>query len=255
MPDPNFEHRLHDLKVRVAPLERLVNAFAGSLSSPIIYHSGQEHYGYRYGKPDVRHFCLLKSVRAVSAINAMVALARGGFAQEIRVLVRTLVECTTQIEFVIDALDQNDMLAPDVDKYIKDFFADFARNSSADFKRAQVKQGIVHQRLGATLDKISQQAGDVGQRVPAQLRYSNIYLTYSNYVHGKYPEIMVLYGGVPGQFHLDGMRGTSEDEENLLTIDSFIDTAALALKLMVSRLRLHSILEAEPTLGIWFRSS
>ena len=66
---------------------------------------------------------------------------------------------------------------------------------------------------------------------------------------------MDLYGGVPGQFHLDGMRGTSKDEENLLTIDSFIDTAAIALRLMVSRLRLHSILEAEPALGIWFRSS
>jgi len=119
-------------------VERLVNAFAGPLSTPIIYHSGREHYGYRYGKPDVRHFCLLKSVQAVSAINAMVALARGGFAQEIGVLVRTLVECTTQIEFVIDALDQNDILAPDVDKYIKDFFADFARNSNEDFRRRRL---------------------------------------------------------------------------------------------------------------------
>jgi hypothetical protein len=65
-------------------------------------------------------------------------------------------------------------------KRVKNFFADFARNSSADFKRAQVKQGIVHQRLGATLDKISQQAGDVGQRISAERTYSDIYLTYSN---------------------------------------------------------------------------
>jgi hypothetical protein len=105
-----FLARLDGVRSRIEPLERLVTACAISLSSPIFYHSGQGHYGYRYGKPGVRHFCLLKAVRAVSALNAMIALARGGFAQEIGVLVRTLVECTTHIEFVLDALDENDVL-------------------------------------------------------------------------------------------------------------------------------------------------
>ena len=255
MNNDEFLVKLDRVRARIEPLERLVAACAASLSPPIFYHSGQEHYGYRYGKPGVRHFCLLKAVRTVSAINAMIALARGGFAQEISVLVRTMVECTTHIEFVLDALDENDVLAPDINKYVQDFFADFARNSSADFKRAQVRQGVVHQRLGATLDNISHRAGDAGQRPPAERMYTNVYLTYSNYVHAKYPEIMDLYGGVPGRFHLCGMRGTPKDEENLQIIDTFIDTAAIALKLMVSRLRLHPILEADPGLSIWFRST
>lgn len=254
MSKSDFECQLDELKVRVAPMERLLTIFAASLPSPIFYHSGQEHYGYRYGKPDVRHFCLLKSVRTVSALNAMIALARGGFAQEIGVLVRTLVECTTHVEFAIDAIDENGVLAPDVEKYIQDFFADFARNSSADFKRAQVRQGLVHQRLGTTLDRAAQEAGYIGQRAPAERMYSNVYLTFSNYVHAKYPEIMDLYGGTPGRFHIDGMRGTSKDDENFQIIDAFIDTASIALKLMVSKLRLHPLLEAEPSLGIWFRS-
>ena len=141
------------------------------------------------------------------------------FAQEIGVLVRTMVECTRHIEFVLDALDEHDVIAPAIDKYVQDYFADFTRNSSADFKRAQVRQGVVHRRLGATLDNISQQAGDAGQRAPAERMYSNVYLSYSNYVHAKNPEIMDLYGGVPGRFHLDGMRGTPKDEENLQIID------------------------------------
>ena len=249
-----FLIELDRVRVKIGPLERLVAACSASLVPPIFYHSGREHYGYRYGKPGVRHFCLLKAVRAVSALNAMIALARGGFAQEIGVLVRTMVECTTHIDFVLDALDENEVLAPDVDKYVREFFADFARNSSADFKRAQVRQGVVHQRLGAKLDDMSRQEGDAGQRAPAERMYSNVYLTYSNYVHAKYPEIMDLYGGVPGRFHLDGMQGT-KDEENLQIVDAFIDTAAITLKLMVTRLRLHSILKADPALGIWFRSS
>jgi len=250
-----FLARLDGVRARIEPLERLVAACAASLLPPIFYHSGQEHSGYRYGKPGVRQFCLLKAVRAVSALNAMIALARGGFAQEIGVLVRTLVECTTHIEFVLDALDQNDVLAPDVDKHVQDFFADFARNSSADFKRAQIRQGIVHERLGATLDNIAQQTGHADQRAPAERAYSNVYLAYSNYVHAKYPEVMDLYGGTPGRFHLDGMRGTPKDEENHQIVDTFVDTVAITLKLMVSRLRLHPILDADPGLSIWFRSS
>src|SRR5438874_12325049 len=99
MPETSFEAQLGALKARIVPMERLVTAIAGSVPKPLFYHSGQEHFGFRYPKPGVLHFCLLKAVRTVSALNAMVALARGGYAQEIGVLVRILVECTTHIEF------------------------------------------------------------------------------------------------------------------------------------------------------------
>jgi hypothetical protein len=184
----------------------------------------------------------------------MVALARGGYAQEIGVLVRTLVECTTHIEFVLDALGDNGVLRSDVDRYVKDYFADYARNSAADFKRAQVKQGVVHKRLGETLDVIAQQNEFIEQRKPAETVYSNIYLTFSNYVHAKYPEVMDMYGGTPGRFHLDGMSGTPKDDENFATIDTFIDMVAIALKLIVSKLRLHHLFEQDAALRIWFHS-
>lgn len=137
MPETAVETHLATLKARIEPLERLIQAFAHSLSQPTFYHSGQEHYGFRYGKPDARHFCLLKAVRVVNALNAAVQLARGGFAQEIAVLVRTLVECTTHIEFVLDALDKDGILIGDAEKYVRDYFTDFARNTMADFKKTR----------------------------------------------------------------------------------------------------------------------
>ena len=113
----------------------------------------------------------------------------------------------------------------------------------------------VHKNLGKTLDIIAEQNALVEGRKPAETAYSNIYLTYSNYVHAKYPEVMDLHGGDPGRFHLDGMRGTPKDDENFAIIDTFIDTAAIALKLIVSKLRLHHLLESDAPLRIWFRSS
>ena len=235
-------------------MEQFITAFAGTLPQPLFYHSGQEHYGFRYGKPDVRHFCLLKAVRVVSALNAMIALDRGGYTQEIAVLVRTLIEFTTHIEFVLGGFDDGGVLPPEVEKYVQDYFADFRRNNSTDFKRAQVRQNTVNERLGTTLDNMAQQIGYAEQRVPSERTYSDMCLTYSNYVHAKYPEAMDLYGGDPGRFHLDGTLGTSKDEESFASIDTFIDTASIALQLMVSRLRLHHLVESDAVLSKWFRS-
>src|SRR5215831_3101835 len=92
--------QLETLRSRVEPLEKLLHALTVKLPQPLWYHSGKEHFGFRYGKPDERHFCLLKAVRAVSALNAAIELARKGYTQEVAVLIRTLVECTTHIEFV-----------------------------------------------------------------------------------------------------------------------------------------------------------
>src|ERR1700756_1369845 len=44
--------------------------------------------GYRFDEPTTHHFCLLKAVRVVSALNASIELARRGYTQEIAVLMR-----------------------------------------------------------------------------------------------------------------------------------------------------------------------
>ena len=161
----------------------------------------------------VEHFCLLKAVRVVSALNAAVELARCGYTQEIGVLIRTLVECTTHIEFVLSARDDASISETEVEKvekvekYVQAYFADFQRNSATDFKRAQVKQNTVNERLGTTLDDFIQQHDPERQGIEAEQLYSNVYLTFSNYVHAKYPEVMDLYGGSPAHFHLHGMKG------------------------------------------------
>src|SRR5437868_3830707 len=82
-------------------LERVLTEFGKTFPPPLFYHSGQQHYGFRFGAPNARHFCLLKGVRVVSAYRAAIALARQGYVQEVFVLLRTLTEFSTHIEFVL----------------------------------------------------------------------------------------------------------------------------------------------------------
>lgn len=247
----SMEVSLRELAARVGPLERVIAIVSDSLREPDMFRWNTDR-GFRYSDADIRHFCLLKAVRVVSALNAGLKLARGGYIQEIGVLLRTIAEFTTHIEFVIDPNDDEKHKA-EVEKYLRAFFSDGERFPGAEIVKAQVRQGFVHESLGKTLDKIAEQQGDTVDRVPAATLYSNTYRIFSNYVHGKYPEIMDLYGGTPGRFHLQGMSGTPKDSECVELLATFITTATNTFVLMIQGLNLRPLIEADAVLGPWYR--
>ena len=256
LPRVDFETQLQSLRLRVEPLEGVIHALAAGLPQPLRYDSGKIHHGFRYGRPDVSHFCLLKGARAVSTLNAALLLARGGYAQEIGVLVRTIVECTTHIDFVLSSRGEGGALGSDARKYIDDYFADFARNETADFKRAQVRQKAVHESIGANLDGVARKGDRATEfkNVVAATLFSNIYLTFSNYVHAKYPEVMDLYGGTPPHFHLRGMSYTPKDRENVQILDAIITTVSQSLKLLIINLNMRHLIQPDAKLAAWFQS-
>jgi len=246
-----IEITLRDLKETLEPLERLIRLFTASLGQPILRKSDDE-CGFRYEAPDRRHFCLLKAVRALSAFNAAIELARKSYTEEIAVLMRTLIECTTHIEFVLENDDSEEHQSA-VRKYVGDFFADDHRASTAEIRRAQIQQGKVHATLGRSLDKIAEDLGEMDGRTPAEHLYSKIYRTTSNYVHAKYPECMDLYGGMPGQFHLHGMNGTPKERENLETLQTYAVTLENCFVRMVQGLDLRRFVDADPVIGTWYK--
>jgi len=249
----DIELPLQALQHRVNTLEKVVQLIAGTLTEPVLRQINSD-CGFRYEKPDIRHFCVLKAVRVVSALNASIVLAREGYTQEIAVLMRTLAEFTTHIEFVLNA-DDSEEHRTKVKQYIEAFFADTRRDPEAEIKKAQVPQGAVHASLGKTLDKLADERGLMDDRVPAASLYSKIYRIFSNYVHGKYPEIMDCFGGKPGKFHLRGMSGTRKDFENVATIDSFISTASNSLIFIVQGLDMRARLQSDPALASWYKEA
>jgi hypothetical protein len=246
-----MERALGALRLRIEPLERIVEKFAESLVAPrLVEYSGGQ--GFRYDNPDVRHFCLLKAARMVSALNASIELAKGGYAQEVAILIRTLIECGTLIEFVLDLNDAEDHKKL-VDKYLTEFFADNERGEGAAVRKAQVPQGVVHDRLGKTLDEIAEAVEKTEGRTPAAQLYRSVYRVYSNYVHPKYPESMDLYGGRPGHFHLRGMSATPKDLENVEQIATHIESACNSFIIMIQQLYLYDIVDNDPVAGAWYR--
>ncbi len=232
----------------------VIKLFVASVEPPIFYHSGKVHYGFRFAKPGAKHFCLLKAVRAVSGLNAAIALLDKGFTQELHVIIRTIVECTSQIDYIIAGFD-NDNLKPPQKKFVDTYFSDFHRNNVDDFQRPRLRQGKVHETVGRSMREQLKgiKGGEKFSEVDASKLMSNVYLTYSNYVHSRYPEVMDMFGGMPVHFHLEGMRDTPKDAENIQQIECHLETVSLALRKMVRKFDMASELCRSPKLMEWFR--
>jgi hypothetical protein len=246
----SIEESLRALEEQLEPLDRTIRLLTASLDAPRLRKSVEWH-GYRYDAPRVMHFCLIKLVSAVSAFSAAIKLARDGYLQEVAVLMRTLVECTTHIEFVLEPFSSEEHRKI-AETYVQEFFEDGERGAGAEVRKAQVPQGKVHEALGKTLDDIAAAMGDPKDRKSAVALYRDIYRTYSNYVHAKYPECMDLYGGRPGQFHTHGMAGTPKEPEAVEVLETFIGTLSNALIMMIQSLGLGRIVAADPVIKTWY---
>ncbi len=243
---------LKQLANELEPLERLIGLFSASLEQPklVAVEGGR---AYRYETPDIRYFCLLKGVLAVNTLYAILELARGGFIFQVNALLRVVIECTTHIEFVLDP-STDVKHKENVAAYLAAYFADFDRDPSAAFEKAPIKQGQVHATIGKTLDYIAAQYENSENRKPAADAYFSVYRSLSNFIHGRYPETVDLYGGIPGTFHLHGMSGTRKDMEMAVTLEPIVGTVSNVFANIVQALNLRKFVEADPVIGAWYRS-
>ncbi|SDM25382.1 DUF5677 domain-containing protein [Maricaulis salignorans] len=238
-----------DLKERLHPIEVFVSELERSLPKP---NFDREQLGYRYESPEVTHFCLLKLARAVSALNACIELYRAGYIQEVCVLIRTIIECTTHIDFVI-AGRQSSTGSQRADRYLSDYFADIHRGDSAR-KTVHVRQENVHKDVARALDEALDGIPEASHYTDVDTLelLSTVYRTYSNYVHARYPEVMEMYGGSRQSFHTQGMLGTPKDQECYQIIRSYSDTISNSARSMIVYLDIGELVRSNSLLVDWF---
>ncbi|MGO9681073.1 MAG: hypothetical protein ACLPTZ_00390 [Beijerinckiaceae bacterium] len=248
----SIDAALSAFEEQLDPLARVVRLFSASLDPPVLVDD-REGRVYRYRAPDIRHFCLLKAVVTLSALNASLVLARHGYIFQVFVLLRTVFECASQIEYVLDPSEDDDHRV-DVERYVSGYFADSDRDPAAATETAaQVRQKKVHTVIGKTLDHVMEQSGETEGRKPGADAYFAVYRAFSNFVHGKYPESIDLYGGRPGWFHMTGMSGTPKDDEMLAMLEPVIGTASNVFAQMIQRLGLGRLVGSDPVIASWYR--
>jgi len=136
----DFDHQIDRLIARLIPLQRFVHYFGAQFDPPHLF-SARDERGFRFENPDYRHFCLLRACRIVSALNASIDLARCGYVQEIGVLLRTVIEYSSQIEFILISRDEQGNVVGKAAAFVASFFDDNRRTGQQENpKRVKLNQ-------------------------------------------------------------------------------------------------------------------
>ncbi len=246
-------------------LQDVIEMLFSSVEPPSYIEFSENEAGFRFGSPTPFHFCILKLGRAVSTLNAVSHLYERSFTQEIFTLVRILSECTTHAEYVAQGVE-NGQIKEEVFKYVEAYFNDARRARGMVAPRNHIRQEKINKAVGRftdeakdLLDKDSQLPEDIEDldylmSLPSSQLMSDVYRTFSNYVHARYPETMDMFGGRASAPHLNGMLGTPKDQENLETITMFITAVSNAAKLVIFKFGVEHLIESERRFSIWLRS-
>jgi hypothetical protein len=221
-------------------LGSVVQSIESALSKPIITDvSGQRQYRYEQHTP--YHIAFLKGVRIVSGLIACLFLLKekGGFAQEVMVIVRTLDDFTGEMMFILENAE-SDTLTNHQEKFLKDFFQEEFVNPNNPLLNEARRDTVPKKNVWASVAR--QMAPYANQSdLQKMLQVTNDAL--SGYAHGAYPHIMEMFCGRPTHFHFEGMSGTTRIPMCIQQLEIYTHRAIMAFNLLAKNLGLAALSE------------
>lgn len=163
----------------------------------------------RYLKQSESLLCFLKGVKLVSTLNAALVLLRHGYFHEVAALCRMATDFVNEILFMKEALD-GDKLSKDQEQLFAEFFQEEFEDVDDPLGTSKKRSTVARRKIYAAFGQIVSEGLNPSD---AKNVATIIHRTLSGYIHGAYPHIMELYDGEPPHFHMDGMPGTSREEE------------------------------------------
>ncbi|HEV7587819.1 MAG TPA: hypothetical protein VGO40_06780 [Longimicrobium sp.] len=214
---------LTDTRRAIDTLESGVQELAAAFDPPIL--TGKPGFEWwQYEHPSGELIVLLKAVRVVSGLNALLVLLEAGYTQEVGVLLRTVDDFVDEITFLLEAYDRDENTASQV-KFVQDFFAEEIPLSAGlrqektrtdRVKRRQIQAGQARYLQPDNPDRVRKIVNAIDG-------------VYSGYIHGGYPHIMEMYHGGDRPFEMRGMRKTVRISEYQKQIAAYVHRALAVL--------------------------
>ncbi len=165
---------------------------------------------FRYSEKTDALLCFLKGIKLVSTLNAALLLLKSGYAQETNALMRIADDCCSDIFFMLVPRNGSSR-NKDQQRFFDEFFQEECVDPHNVLESQQKRDRVGRRQVHAAF---ADAAKEFANPSDTQAVGMAIHGAFSGYIHGAYPHIMELYGGVPGKFHLKGMGGTPRQAES-----------------------------------------
>ncbi len=196
------------LTLTLLRLERVYIAMSEVAGKPIFIDDGV-YPRFRHATLSDALTCYLKGVKALSTLNACLVLLRSGYAQEIGAVCRMVDDYCNEVFFLLVPQD-GDHPSADQIRFVETFFQEEFDKPDNPLGSSQKRDTVSVRKIHATFAKL---AGAELNPSDGQELLRTTHQAFSGYIHGAYPHIMEMCGGMPPRFHVRGMLGTPRIDE------------------------------------------
>lgn len=197
-----LEHSLHRLEAMYSEMSKS--------TGNVLFRDVGPYRQFRHETLTDSLACYLKGVKSISTLNACLVLLKQGYTQEIGALCRMVDDFCNEIFFLLKPQGEDGTCSGDQILFLESFFQEELDQPDDPLASSQRRATVPVKKIHATFAKL---ASTELNSSDAQELLRTTQQAFSGYVHGAYPHIMELYGGMPPQFHMSGMRGTPRVDE------------------------------------------
>lgn len=165
----------------------------------------------------------MKLARIVTGVQAAWGAINQGFTQEGAALQRILDELGSDLQFLAGPLTMGKQEEIH-DRFLADFFQEEFEDGKSPVDSSQKRNRVPRKKIRAYNARTFTPEEATDRVVAVQETIDNM---YSGFVHGAGPHIMDLYGGTPPHFHVEGMGGTSRQEDAAADFRNYLHRAMM----------------------------
>ena len=139
---------------------------------------------FEYPDQNVEVATVLKLVRAAQGIHALKTLCSAGLFVDMGVIYRCVGDCVAEVYFLLEQYPEQ---SNNVRQFLKEFFS-----KTIDGHLSSEENPVLSRKIKNAMMR-SLTGGSPNEQVKRSL--SNVYRTFSGYVHAGYSHILQMYGG------------------------------------------------------------
>ena len=182
-------------------LERAVNSLAEQVPRPKRVKTGR-YQVFRHVEKSIHQAIVQKLVRMVSTLDAARLLLNNGFLQEQASLQRVIDEIHSDVMFLALGVVNGDQGSCLHRRFLEAFFEE-EFDADTPEESTQKRAMVPRRKVNAYVARAGFSPDDPSSGTELLRTVSN---AYSGYIHAASPHIMEMYGGMPGRFHMRGLK-------------------------------------------------
>lgn len=168
---------------------------------------------FEYPNQTIEVAVVLKIIRAAQGIHALDLLCRAGLFVDMGAIYRCVGDCSAEVYFLLEEYPRQ---SSNVTKFLREFYSrTIDGHLTSDEEPVPTKK--IHNAMVRFIT-----GNEQDERIKRSL--TNVYKTFSGYIHASYSHIMQMYGGATNlqSFNIAGISSQAQRDLNMgLVLDAY----------------------------------